>query len=367
AVGGRPDAVVAGRDADLQRPRADVGLAHDRPGVDDGDDEVRARAAGVDLLLALQVEHQVVLVARLARALGALGLARGGRRRWGRRAHGQRTESREQRVGDRGGTGRGLGVGGLLGAAGAGTGPGDHGHHHQHGDEQAHAPPPVDVASDSRVSAHGFRIHAARMGNGSMTYGHDTPDLAKSSYAGPRGRAETPTPSHSGVVRKQRPGSPVAHPRPDAVGSAGQRDHAAADAGVAGAARLARVDGPLAHPEGAGRGALRRGGARVGAARLPAACACTPAPPASPSGTAARPRPTTRRSSPCRASASTRPPPSPASRTGDGTPSWTRTYGGCWHGRYEPRSTPRRPPRPPNAAWPKPSCPNWTRPAGEWR
>src|SRR5262249_56775643 len=73
------------------------------------------------------------------------------------------------------------------------------------------------------------------------------------------------------LVPRARPRPALAPPGRRAVGGAGQRDHAAADAGGQGAAGVPCLAGPLAHSGGPGRGSARRGGSDVGQARLPAA------------------------------------------------------------------------------------------------
>src|SRR5689334_6903533 len=59
------------------------------------------------------------------------------------------------------------------------------------------------------------------------------------------------------VVRRARPGSALAFTWYDTLGRAGQRDHAATDAGRPGRTGLAVLDGDLAHPGRPGRRAGR--------------------------------------------------------------------------------------------------------------
>ena len=114
----------------------------------------------------------------------------------------------------------------------------------------------------------------------------------------------------------------------------GQRVHAAADPGGAGAWAVAELGGALAHPAGAGRGAGRGGGPGLGPAGLSA------------SRPAAAPRRRWHhRASRRRGAQRPRRPAGPAgrrllhgggdrraSRTGNGTSCWTPTSAGCWPG-----------------------------------
>ena len=75
----------------------------------------------------------------------------------------------------------------------------------------------------------------------------------------------------AGLVCAERAGPALAGAGRDAVGGAGQRDHAAADAGGPRAARVPQLDGQVAHPGRARGRAGRRGDQAMGQARLSAA------------------------------------------------------------------------------------------------
>ncbi|OEI69596.1 hypothetical protein Cus16_0204 [Curtobacterium sp. ER1/6] len=90
---------------------------------------------------------------------------------------------------------------------------------------------------------------------------------------GRRDRRDPPRPRHPArrLVPRRGAGPPLAPPRLPRVGHAGERDHAAADAGGAGGPPTGGVAHPLADPCGP-RGVTPGGrGARLGPARLPAA------------------------------------------------------------------------------------------------
>ena len=90
----------------------------------------------------------------------------------------------------------------------------------------------------------------------------------------PGGQAHSPGAAARPRVRLvpgQRARPALAPPRHDPVGGARQRVHAPADAGRAGGADLAGVDGALAATVGPRRRPARRRAARLGSARLPAA------------------------------------------------------------------------------------------------
>ena len=87
----------------------------------------------------------------------------------------------------------------------------------------------------------------------------------------PRSRARPAARAGAGLVRRPRARPAVAPSGDHGLGRPGQRGHAAADPRGAGAAGLRRLAGPMARAGRAGRRRPRRGGADVGAARLPPA------------------------------------------------------------------------------------------------
>ena len=146
------------------------------------------------------------------------------------------------------------------------------------------------------------------------------------------------------MVRGLRAGSAVAGAGRLAVGGAGQRDHAAADAGQPGPARLPGLAGTVAHARRAGGRSAGRGRAAVGPPRL------SPARPAPARDrhdrdhAAWRPDPLhpRRAARAARGSAPTPPPPWPYSPSAAGTPSSTRTSAACLPGWGPAASSPGR-------------------------
>ena len=148
------------------------------------------------------------------------------------------------------------------------------------------------------------------------------------------------------LVPGARPRPAVAPPGHHAVGRAGQRVHAAADAGRAGRAGLAALDGRSGRrPSALAAASPGRRAAGLGQARLPAP---RPAPArgrrrdrASGTATSFRPRWTSWRR--CPGWAATRRVRSPRSATGGGRRWWTPTSAGWWPAPCTARATPDRP------------------------
>ena len=138
----------------------------------------------------------------------------------------------------------------------------------------------------------------------------------------------------AGLVCAERAGPALARARRDAVGGAGQRDHAAADAGGPSAARVPELDGQVAHPGGARRPRrpARQSGSGAGSAIRAARSGCTRRRRFSWPGTAGRCPPTWTPCARCRGSGATPRRPWPASPSASGTPCSTPTCGGCWPG-----------------------------------
>ena len=148
------------------------------------------------------------------------------------------------------------------------------------------------------------------------------------------------------------------------LGRAGQRDHAAADAGARVLPAYEAWLDALAHTGRPGRRDTRRGGADVGQARLSAARAAAARLRARDRRSLRRRRARRRRraASRCRASAPTPPEPWPRSRTASGTRSSTPTSGGSSRGRCSARA--RRARRRPRATTPRsPRCCRTSQPA----
>ena len=167
-------------------------------------------------------------------------------------------------------------------------------------------PPTATVSSPATVTTDASATHRRRQytAAGSGPTGSHTHSMYRSDYsmwmAGPSepgGRVDRHTrPSAAArprvrLVPGQRARPALAPPRHDPVGGARQRVHAPADAGRAGGADLAGVDGALAAPLGPRRRPARRRAARLGPARLPAARAAAARGGAGRRGAARRRRP----------------------------------------------------------------------------
>ena len=166
-------------------------------------------------------------------------------------------------------------------------------------------PPTATVSSPATVNTDASATHRRRQytAAGSGPTGSHTHSMYRSDYsmwmAGPSERrrrragtlAECSCRPRVRLVPGQRARPALAPPRHYPVGGARQRVHAPADAGRAGGADLAGVDGALAAPLGPRRRPARRRAARVGPARLPAARAAAARGGAGRRGAARRRRP----------------------------------------------------------------------------
>src|SRR5258708_7086033 len=144
------------------------------------------------------------------------------------------------------------------------------------------ARPPSDAAA-AKVPAVTWRDVTAAAPEGARRRAGNTDERARGLKAPPGGERETPRcvvcedrvrydirvcPAGAALVCRSRSGSPVAAPRRLGLVGAGERDHAAADAGGARAARTRRLAGAVAHPAVPGGWGPRRRREAVGAAWL---------------------------------------------------------------------------------------------------